>query len=446
MGDLSREDSSVPVLVGSGAEDVLQLSVTVPTSDGGTKDIVNPNTVTVNKNQTIKANGGNIISLRGFNLIVNDDEVKKATSITYSSSDDSVVSVNGTTITAVSKGIAVIKAVSSTGVVGMFVVHVNDLSEDAFYTEPMVSAGENFSVALKSDGTVWTWGENKNGQLGNGTKGDGTSQYSPVQVVGVSGTSDSVLKNIVAVAAGDTHAVALSVNGEVYTWGGNMYGQLGNGTSGIESAIEGDEEEVHDAVEFDENTGYYTIYAAEGLEKVREVLDGKFILGKDITLSSAFAPIGDADKPFTGIFDGNGYRINNLNVSSEPNIGDNKTSVSAMFAVNNGTIQNVILNSISVSNTTLEVEDNDMSVPAYSISAGLVGFNDGTVSNSGIVLGQISSYNLSGGLVAYNGEHGTISNVYNRADVRVVNSETSVSIKICRWYYSRKHWQYFPCL
>ena len=171
LGDLSREDSSVPVLVGSGAEDVLQLSVTVPTSDGGTKDIVNPNTVTVNKNQTIKANGGNIISLRGFNLIVNDDEVKKATSITYSSSDDSVVSVNGTTITAVSKGIAVIKAVSSTGVVGMFVVHVNDLSEDAFYTEPMVSAGENFSVALKSDGTVWTWGENKNGQLGNGTSG-----------------------------------------------------------------------------------------------------------------------------------------------------------------------------------------------------------------------------------------------------------------------------------
>ena len=98
-----------------------------------------------------------------------------------------------------------------------------------------------------------------------------------------------------------------------------------------------------------------------------------------------------------------------------------------MFAVNNGTIQNVILNSISVSNTTLEVEDNDMSVPAYSISAGLVGFNDGTVSNSGIVSGQISSYNLSGGLVAYNGEHGTISNVYNRADVRVVNSETSVA-------------------
>lgn len=46
LGDLSREDSSVPVLVGSGAEDVLQLSVTVPTSDGGTKDIVNPNTVT----------------------------------------------------------------------------------------------------------------------------------------------------------------------------------------------------------------------------------------------------------------------------------------------------------------------------------------------------------------------------------------------------------------
>lgn len=432
LGDLSREDNSTPALVGSGAEDVLQLSVTVPTSDGGTKDIVNPNNITVNKNQSIKANGGNIISLRGFNLIVNDDEVKKATSINYSSSDDSVVSVSGTTFTAVSKGIAVIKAVSSTGVVGMFVVHVNDLSEDAFYTEPMVSAGENFSVALKSDGTVWTWGANENGQLGNGTKGKETSQYSPVQVVGVNGTSDSVLKNIVAISAGDTHVVALSANGEVYTWGGNMYGQLGNGTSGIESAIEGDEEEQHDAVEYNENTGYYTIYAAEGLEKVREVLDGKFILAKDITLSSSFAPIGNDEQPFTGIFDGNGYRINNVNISSAvigTNIGDSKTSVSAMFAVNNGTIQNVILNSISVSNTTLEIEDNDMSVPAYSISAGLVGFNDGTVTNSGIVSGQISSYNLSGGLVAYNGEHGTVSNVYNRADVTVVNSETSVSIK-----------------
>lgn len=278
-------------------------------------------------------------------------------------------------------------------------------SEDAFYTEPMVSAGENFSVALKSDGTVWTWGANENGQLGNGTKGKETSQYSPVQVVGVNGTSDSVLKNIVAISAGDTHVVALSANGEVYTWGGNMYGQLGNGTSGIESAIEGDEEEQHDAVEYNENTGYYTIYAAEGLEKVREVLDGKFILAKDITLSSSFAPIGNDEQPFTGIFDGNGYRINNVNISSAvigTNIGDSKTSVSAMFAVNNGTIQNVILNSISVSNTTLEMEDNDMSVSAYSISAGLVGFNDGTVTNSGIVSGQISSYNLSGGLVAYN--------------------------------------------
>ena len=79
---------------------------------------------------------------------------------------------------------------------------------------------------------------------------------------------------------------------------------------------------------------------------------------------------------------------------------------------------------------TYLLQDKDGNIElAHSISAGLVGFNDGTVSNSGIVLGQISSYNLSGGLVAYNGEHGTISNVYNRADVRVVNSETSVSIK-----------------
>ncbi|MEO5331963.1 MAG: Ig-like domain-containing protein [Magnetococcus sp. YQC-5] len=80
--------------------------------------------------------------------------------------------------------------------------------------------GNNFSVALKSDGTVWTWGENGKGQLGHGTT---TNSSTPVQVSGLSG--------VTAIAAGITNTVALKSNGTVWTWGDNSSGQLGNGTT-----------------------------------------------------------------------------------------------------------------------------------------------------------------------------------------------------------------------
>ncbi len=86
-----------------------------------------------------------------------------------------------------------------------------------------VAAGDAHSIALKSDGTVWTWGNNRNAQLGNGTK---DTSYTPVQVVG----PDSVgyLTDIIAVAGAMTHTIALKSDGTVWTWGANSYGQLGN--------------------------------------------------------------------------------------------------------------------------------------------------------------------------------------------------------------------------
>jgi len=81
------------------------------------------------------------------------------------------------------------------------------------------------TVALKSDGTVWTWGNNENGQLGLGTTDKGSSV--PVQVPGLS--------DVVAIAAGSLHTLALKSNGTVWAWGYNYYGQLGNGTKGSSS-------------------------------------------------------------------------------------------------------------------------------------------------------------------------------------------------------------------
>jgi len=84
-----------------------------------------------------------------------------------------------------------------------------------------ISAGGIHAAALAADGSVWTWGANNAGQLGYPTPG---AQYStvPHQVPGVSGVKQ--------VAAGGEFTVALRSNGEVWTWGRNDHGQLGDGT------------------------------------------------------------------------------------------------------------------------------------------------------------------------------------------------------------------------
>ena len=86
-----------------------------------------------------------------------------------------------------------------------------------------LAAGESHTVALKNDGTVWAWGNNSNGQLGDGST---VTRQLPVQVSGLSGTTSGV---VVAVAAGYDHTVALKNDGTVWTWGNNSNGQLGNG-------------------------------------------------------------------------------------------------------------------------------------------------------------------------------------------------------------------------
>lgn len=89
-----------------------------------------------------------------------------------------------------------------------------------------IAAGQEHSVALKSDGTVWTWGFNGYGQLGNGT---GTESNAPLQVFMSDGVTP--LTNVVAIAAGDNHTLALVSDGTVWAWGVNLHEQLGDGTT-----------------------------------------------------------------------------------------------------------------------------------------------------------------------------------------------------------------------
>ena len=81
-----------------------------------------------------------------------------------------------------------------------------------------VAAGVQHSLALKDDGSVWSWGTNTKGQLGDGTV---LLRGVPVQV--------SSLANVVAIAAGDAHSLALESDGTVWAWGTNAFGQIAGG-------------------------------------------------------------------------------------------------------------------------------------------------------------------------------------------------------------------------
>ena len=83
-----------------------------------------------------------------------------------------------------------------------------------------LDGGEWHSLAVRSDGTVWAWGSNDFGQLGDGSTTDRTS---PVQV--------SSISTAVAVAGGSHDSYALLANGTVMGWGLNVLGEIGDGTT-----------------------------------------------------------------------------------------------------------------------------------------------------------------------------------------------------------------------
>ena len=84
-----------------------------------------------------------------------------------------------------------------------------------------VSGGGYHTAAIKTDGTLWLWGYNNSGQLGNNTN---TNKSSPVQTVS-GGT------NWKSVASGYYHTAAIKTDGTLWTWGSNGYGQLGDNTT-----------------------------------------------------------------------------------------------------------------------------------------------------------------------------------------------------------------------
>jgi alpha-tubulin suppressor-like RCC1 family protein len=116
-----------------------------------------------------------------------------------------------------------------------------------------IAAGQQFSLVLKKDGTVWSWGFNAVGSLGDNTS---VNRYTPVQVHGANNVG--YLTNVISLAAGGGHALAIRNDSTLWSWGFNINGELGDNTTNTDSVPE----QVHGPG----NSGFLTgvVYAKAG--------------------------------------------------------------------------------------------------------------------------------------------------------------------------------------
>jgi alpha-tubulin suppressor-like RCC1 family protein len=94
-----------------------------------------------------------------------------------------------------------------------------------------IAGGQGHTLALKSDGTVLAWGYNRDGELGDGTNDDSPT---PVRVKDFHDPTGN-LSGVEAIAAGSSHSLALKKDGTVWAWGDNFFGELGDGKTKTDS-------------------------------------------------------------------------------------------------------------------------------------------------------------------------------------------------------------------
>ena len=93
-----------------------------------------------------------------------------------------------------------------------------------------VSAGEHFAMALSLSGYVYSWGSNQEGQLGNGNRKQESTNYALWVSKGKSPSNTNHMREVVSIAAGGASAAVLFSNGTLFSFGDNTYGQLGDGS------------------------------------------------------------------------------------------------------------------------------------------------------------------------------------------------------------------------
>ena len=104
---------------------------------------------------------------------------------------------------------------------GTTVAHPSPMPVPGLGDVVQIDGGREHVVALRSNGQVVAWGDNANGQIGDGTT---TDRHAPTAVVGLP-------SDVVSVATGHYHSLAVTSDGRVFAWGMNSLGQLGDGTT-----------------------------------------------------------------------------------------------------------------------------------------------------------------------------------------------------------------------
>lgn len=140
-------------------------------------------------------------------------------SVAWSSSAPTVATVNSTGL-ATKAGFGSVTITANDPATGKAGSTVVSLATTTNFNAKAIAAGGTTVMALLPDGTIWGWGGNTYGQVGDGTS---TNQSTPVRVPGLS--------NVAAIAVGGYHSAAIKLDGTVWAWGDNCCGQLGNGTS-----------------------------------------------------------------------------------------------------------------------------------------------------------------------------------------------------------------------
>ncbi|GFN31893.1 RCC1 domain-containing protein [Paenibacillus xylaniclasticus] len=192
-------------------------------------------------------------------------------------------------------------------------------AEAAFVTTPKVEIGFNNTIALKSDGTVWAWGDNASSKLGDGTT---TDRVVPQQVSG--------LTNIKDIAAGSNHVLVLKEDGTVWAWGSNSAGQLGDGTKTSRKV----------PVQVSGLSSVKAIYAGEGNSSFAIKNDGTlWVWGSDSYDRLGLGGTGSRTLPtmVTGISNVKSLSIGMKNVVAETSLGTYWTwGNNGSFQIGNG--------------------------------------------------------------------------------------------------------------
>ncbi|MBQ8300663.1 MAG: hypothetical protein IJX57_01675, partial [Clostridia bacterium] len=232
LGNGTVDLKTTPIQVGGGGSNAMHISYGYIRHSDGSKEEIGGldeiiSNVTISEDDVLVIYNDKITTKQSFSLLPDTDTMLPS-QLTFSSFNEKLATVNSNgVITPVKGGYGTAIILVKSGIYQSLIrVNIKPAVTGSI-ARPMVVAGGAHTVALKYDGTVWAWGYNNAGQLGNNST---SNIYSPIQVQ-IDNTGKNFLTDVIEISAGSNHSLALKSDGTVWAWGYNGNGQLGNNTT-----------------------------------------------------------------------------------------------------------------------------------------------------------------------------------------------------------------------